>query len=448
MRFDTAQTHRLHHHRKRKPIRTTVIFEQNSKLLFTSVWYNISKKKDIWSKMKIFSEKALQSLNGYYVYALIDPRTDKVFYIGKGVGNRVFNHEVEGNKSPDSEKIKLQTISSIENAGLNVKRVIVNWGLTESEAFVAEASLINLLNFTSDIKLSNIVAGHHVHESLTVEDFELRFGAEHLKEEDIKHNILVIKINRLFHWNMTQKELYDATRGNWKVSISRVRREIDYVFAVYNQLVVAVYKPDEWHYVRDMIDVPRPHEFKNGIDKNSAARVYFISKNHESLDESQQFYLHKSIAELKVNQSAQNPVTYLIPKRELTLLSTESIPVPQSDNENNIYEEPNFDYVIIKTTIDKIRECGGSVYEATRRAWKVGERIKQHKYVLSVVNKVVQAVYTVDNWRVIESGEAKGRYEFFGVEAIGTNFDSLIGKTIPAKYRVKGMASPVVYKKC
>ena len=398
--------------------------------------------------IKNFSEKASQALNGYYVYALIDPRTDKVFYIGKGIGDRVFNHEIENNKSPDSEKIKLQTISSIEKAGFNVKKVIVNWGLTESEAFAAEASLINLLNFTSDIKLSNIVAGHHVHESLTVEDFELRFGAEHLKEEDIKHNILVIKINRLFHWNMTQKELYDATRGNWKVSISRVRREIDYVFAVYNQLVVAVYKPDEWHYVRDMIDVPRPHEFKNGIDKNSAARVYFISKNHESLDESQQFYLHKSIAELKVNQSAQNPVTYLIPKRELTLLSTESIPVPQSDNENNIYEEPNFDYVIIKTTIDKIRECGGSVYEATRRAWKVGERIKQHKYVLSVVNKVVQAVYTVDNWRVIESGEAKGRYEFFGVEAIGTNFDSLIGKTIPAKYRVKGMASPVVYKKC
>ena len=162
--------------------------------------------------MKNFSEKASQALNGYYVYALIDPRTDKVFYIGKGIGDRVFNHEIESNKSPDSEKIKLQTISSIEKAGLNVKRVIVNWGLTESEAFAAEASLINLLNFTSEIKLCNIVAGHHVHESLTVEDFELRYGAEHLKEEDIKHSILVIKINRLFHWNMTPKELYDATR--------------------------------------------------------------------------------------------------------------------------------------------------------------------------------------------------------------------------------------------
>ena len=397
--------------------------------------------------IKNFSEKASQALNGYYVYALIDPRTDKVFYIGKGIGDRVFNHEIESNKSPDSEKIKLQTISSIEKAGLNVKRVIVNWGLTESEAFAAEASLINLLNFTSEIKLSNIVAGHHVHESLTVEDFELRYGAEHLKEEDIKHNILVIKINRLFHWNMTPKELYDATRGNWIVSISRARREIDYVFAVYNQLIVAVYKPDEWHYVREMIDAPRPHEFKNGLDENIARRAYFISKNYETLDDNQQFYLHKSIAELTVNQSAQNPITYLIPKREVAGLLTKNLHVSQCEDYNNIYEEPDFDYVIIKTTITKIRECGGNIYEATRRAWKVGERIKQYKYVLSVVNKVVQAVYAVDNWRIVESSEAKGRYEFFGSEVTGKNFDSLIGKTIPAKYRVMGMASPVVYKK-
>jgi len=397
--------------------------------------------------MNNFSEKALKALNGYYVYALIDPRTDKVFYIGKGTKDRVFNHEIESNKSPDSEKLKLQTISSIEKAGKNVKRVIINWGLTESEAFAAEASLINLLKFTSEIKLSNIVAGHHAHESLTVEDFELRYGAEHLKKEDIKHNILVIKINRLFRWNMTPKELYDTTRGNWVVSIDRVRKNIDYVFAVYNQLIVAVYKPDEWHYVHEMIDIPRPHEFKNGVGESVAKRVYFINNNYEKLDENQQFYLHKSIAELKVNQSAQNPITYLMPNMSTTLSLSKNISMHPSDSENSIYEEPDFDYVIIKTTIAKIRECGGNIYQATRRAWKVGERIKQYKYVLSVVNKVVQAVYVVDNWHVIEDGEAKGRYEFFGSEATGTSFDSLVGKTIPAKYRSKGMASPVVYKK-
>ena len=32
----------------------------------------------------------------------------------------------------------------------------------------------------------------------------------------------------------------------------------------------------------------------------------------DDLDDEGRFYLHKSIAELKVNQSAQNPVSYLM----------------------------------------------------------------------------------------------------------------------------------------
>lgn len=397
--------------------------------------------------LKNFSEKALLALNGYYVYALIDPRTDKVFYIGKGIGDRVFNHEIESDRSPDSEKVKLQTISSIEKAGLNVKRVIVNWGLTENEAFAAEASLINLLNFTSKIKLSNIVAGHHVHESLTVEDFELLNGAEPLSKKDIKHCVLVIKINKRYYRGITSKELYDATRGVWVASLDNIRkRKVQYVFAVYNQLIVAVYKPDEWHYVHEMIDIPRPQEYENGISDNLKNRVYFISYNHEILDENQQFYLHKSIAELKVNQSAQNPITYLMPKQKIDLQRTTRNRKIEN-RECCIYEEPNFDYVIIKTSSNKVRECAGNIYEATRRAWKTGERIKQYKYVLSVIDKIVQAVYAVDDWHVVENGQFRGRYEFVGKQVTGADFDCLVGKTIPQKYRVQGMASPVVYKK-
>jgi hypothetical protein len=39
----------------------------------------------------MFSQAVIENL-GYYVYYLKDPRDDKVFYLGKGVGNRLFNH--------------------------------------------------------------------------------------------------------------------------------------------------------------------------------------------------------------------------------------------------------------------------------------------------------------------------------------------------------------------
>jgi hypothetical protein len=41
--------------------------------------------------MECFSAYACEKL-GSYVYRLLDPRTGKTFYIGKGVNNRVFDH--------------------------------------------------------------------------------------------------------------------------------------------------------------------------------------------------------------------------------------------------------------------------------------------------------------------------------------------------------------------
>jgi len=34
-------------------------------------------------------------------------------------------------------------------------------------------------------------------------------------------------------------------------------------------------------------------------------------ENNEPMDEVEKFYLYKSIARLKLNQNAQNPITYL-----------------------------------------------------------------------------------------------------------------------------------------
>jgi hypothetical protein len=273
----------------------------------------LSQKKDI--HISGFSEKALRALNGFYVYALVDPRDDKVFYIGKGNGNRVFSHEIESGKSEKNEKKKIKKIHEIEDNGYSVKRLIVNWGLSEKEAFVAEASLINLLKCMPEIKLTNEVSGHHIHECLTVEQFELWHGAVHLEKEDIKHSILVIKINKLYRRDMSEMELYDAVRGFWAASLKTIEtRKVKYVFGVYNGLIVAVYKPDEWHYGYEMIDIPQRDVVKPEEFEKLKNRVYFICKNYSDLDEEGQFYLNKSIVNLKVNQSAQNPITYLSPE--------------------------------------------------------------------------------------------------------------------------------------
>jgi len=263
-----------------------------------------------------FSEKALDSLNGFYVYALIDPRNEKVFYIGKGTGNRVFSHEIESGKSRESEKKKIQQIREIENSGYSVKRLIVNWGLSENEAFVAEATMINLLKHMPDIRLANEVSGHHVHESLTTEEFELQYGAVPLEKEDIKHSILVIKINKLYRRGMSEEELYDAVRGFWAASLKSIEtRKVKYVFGVYNGLIVGVYKPDVWYYGYEMIDIPQRKILTPEDYERLKNRVYFICNDYRNLDDEGQFYLHKSIAKLKVNHSAQNPITYLMPEK-------------------------------------------------------------------------------------------------------------------------------------
>lgn len=215
--------------------------------------------------MDRFSEKSLLSLGDYYVYGLIDPRSKQIFYIGKGTKNRVFEHEKESLGGPDSEKLKLKTIADIKSAGFEV------------------------------------------------DEYERINGAAPLEEKDIRHRILIIKINRLYQRGMDEKVLYDAVRGVWRASKEKVKT-VEYVFGVYNSLIVAVYKPSEWFVCKEAKDkLPRQDIVLTPKTEN---RVFFVDERYEHglpLDENEEFYLGKSIAGLKLNQSAQNPITYLYP---------------------------------------------------------------------------------------------------------------------------------------
>ena len=82
----------------------------------------------------------------FYVYALKDPRTKpaRPFYIGKGTGNRAWEHQA---KVDDSEKGKV--IEAIHAAGMNVLHTVISGGLTEEQALKIEAELISAFGIRS-----------------------------------------------------------------------------------------------------------------------------------------------------------------------------------------------------------------------------------------------------------------------------------------------------------
>ena len=115
------------------------------------------------------TQKALQ----FYVYCLIDPRDNKVFYIGKGQKNRVFEHIKAADSGQNMDVVfpKLERINSIKNKNHQVRHVIVRHGLTEDQAFRIEATLIDFLGYLGE-DLTNEVAGRH----------SIRFGVMHSDE--------------------------------------------------------------------------------------------------------------------------------------------------------------------------------------------------------------------------------------------------------------------------
>lgn len=113
------------------------------------------------------------------------------------------------------------------------------------------------------------------------------------------------------------------------------------------------------------------------------------------------------------------------------------------------YEEPqDIDYIIIKTSQERVDFCNGSIYEATRYAWNVKlEHVRQYQYVFGVIKGIVRGVYCVNEWRLVTEGESAGRYEFFGYDAPNEIANRFLGKRIPPQYSKRGLASPVLFKK-
>ena len=221
-----------------------------------------------------FSQEVITKLN-YYVYRLIDPRNGQTFYVGKGNGNRIFEHVkctidyYDGAKETcDDDPNKLRIIKEILDEGLDIIPIIQRWNLTEKEAFEVEAALIDVYQ-----GLSNIQRGHHTEYGVTnAESLQKRFNLKEYDEPlDFKYIIIKVKLctldELLAKYPLTNR--YEATRSAWKIK-PRSIKDYPYVFSVTDGVVKEVYKINEWY----LADDEKRYAFNGEIAENEIRNKY------------------------------------------------------------------------------------------------------------------------------------------------------------------------------
>lgn len=237
-----------------------------------------------------FSSTLIQQL-GYYVYLYINPLDNSVFYVGKGKGNRVFEHLNDTTLSP-----KTETIKKIHEAGQEPRIEILVHGLhDEITALRIEAAVIDLLGVDT---LTNIVRGY---ESNIVGRMEIHQLAAIYDSQPItiEEPAILIRINQFYRYGMRNDELYEVTRGVWKVG--ERRKNARYAFAVYQGIVREIYEIEQWYpagttvyHTRNNVHIPDRWEFEGHVVHEILRRKYID-------------HLVKQYLATK----SQNPITYV-----------------------------------------------------------------------------------------------------------------------------------------
>lgn len=190
------------------------------------------------TRINEFPQSVVERLR-FYVYALRDPRDGAVFYVGKGTGNRVFQHAAESLARPNQTD-KLERIRAIHTSGAHVQYEIVRHGLEEQQAFEVESALIDWIGVHA---LTNSVDGHHADTRgrMKVAELIATYGA---KPVVISEPTILVILNRRFERNIDAERLYEATRGDWVLGARKSKAK--YVVAVFRGLVRAVYRVESW----------------------------------------------------------------------------------------------------------------------------------------------------------------------------------------------------------
>ena len=192
---------------------------------------------------KSFKQSVIEGLK-CYVYVLVDPRNNCIFYVGKGSGNRVYQH-AEDAVVEDRRSLMLSTIREVKELGLDVKYYIIRHNLSEQEAYLVESSIIDLLTYPAFNKgniLTNIVSGHHQWNEGIKTDEEINILYDCPKIEPIPGDrLLLVSLNKSYQQSKAtgvyrRANDYESVRKYWKLSRDKADK-VKYILGIYKGIV-------------------------------------------------------------------------------------------------------------------------------------------------------------------------------------------------------------------
>ncbi len=159
-----------------------------------------------------------------------------------------------------------------------------------------EAAAIDLIGLD---KLANAVRGHGAKFGrLPIHEVVAHYTK---RKANIREPAILIRINQLYRYGMTDVELYDATRSAWRVG--RQRKQVKLALAVFEGVVREVYAIAQW--------LPAGSTFnlrKDGRGITARERWEFVGTIADERIRSR--YRDRYVGHL-FTQGAQNPISYV-----------------------------------------------------------------------------------------------------------------------------------------
>jgi len=242
-----------------------------------------------------FSSRTKEKL-GFYVYALVDPRNNEIFYVGKAsANNRAFDHL----KSNNRESNKQTRINEIRNSGYEPKVEILRYGLdTENIAFEVEAAVIDSIGLEN---LTNNVRGHGIENGrILASEVERLHGSQPVNINQLKEPGMLFFIHKTYSPTLSEQEIYDCTRQFW-FNVSKLKRSdtmLKTAFAVVDSVIIRTYTMEAWFpagstfSTRTTEDKDRRWEFVGNVINHELTGKMLVNNDGSSIIANQQGFTY------------------------------------------------------------------------------------------------------------------------------------------------------------